>query len=550
MSLWQDGLVRGLVSVVVGLVVAGCYDVHVTPGECAVHCGSAGCPSGFSCRNDGFCHAGSPDTPITLCPLTGAVDAAPADVVMPDVDLPDVMPPDVVQPDALPPVEGFPPCPDLLDEDAGPGPLVCARSWNGENSYTIDVAADSRGGAVVVGQFSGDLTIGDFTAHPVGYDDVWVVHFDNRLVPFDHTVISGDDMDEPDNVVVDPTTDTAYVTGHFYSSEIHLGDATAPDIHVPWPPAASTKFLAAIGPDISWIISISFSAQGRPLILPDGDLIVAGVFFEDATIGDTHIPGVPHEDPPGPGYAVIARLAKEDGHVKWHTEIQDARAFVTSQQSLVADPGVPGEAVFLGAFVGTVSLDGGASTVTSGGGGAFTDVFLLGFDVETGAPRWHDELSSDVADVQLGYFRAAYAAGGKVTFSIEDQQRNATIFDHSGQGFAARHTLGRSPIVMLSGDEPLLLMDRESGSWRIDSQVVELPETSLFTLIGLSPAMGGFAWLEDFEVDSGIGVIGGGTRAGSRVVLAGDFLGVLSRNDTMLLESGGGMRGFLMRIDR
>jgi len=50
--------------------------------ECEVQCAEGVCPSGMSCRSDGYCHPGTPGAVFTAC--SGQVDAAQGDAVLGD----------------------------------------------------------------------------------------------------------------------------------------------------------------------------------------------------------------------------------------------------------------------------------------------------------------------------------------------------------------------------------------------------------------------------------------------------------------------------------
>ncbi len=542
-----------LAPLVLGLLVVGCYDLHVTPNECSVHCGSAGCPSGFSCRQDGFCHAGSPDQAITLCPLAGGgSDAAPADAAPATADAPETT--DAEPPDATPPVEGFPPCPDPAED----GGALCVRTFEiGPAHFNVLLTVGAGGRPVVASTFVEDLKIGDFNEHSAGSVDVFVLRFDPDLVPTGISTISGDDDDEISSIVADPGSDTVFLNGTFDSSALHLGTATA--LPVPSDEGSPTQFIAAVRAASPWIVATTDIAHPYYSMLPtsDGDLLVAAGYYKDAVIGEVSLPEPQHLAPPDYLYqTVIARLAKDTGEVLWHTQITTAGAPARGDGAAAAypaqlpDPDDPGNVILFTDFRGTVTFDGGATTVTSGNGGHNFSVLLLGYDLASGTVRWHRQLDSDVENLE--YRGPEIATGGKIVFGVSGAS-SLVLLEYAAGEIRQVHTVtGTFGAQLLpDGDQPILAT-RCFETATIDNAQHDCPSDTLVNLFGLAPAGLGFAWYEEdlrTDGDACYFLDGLARLPDGPLLAAGCQRGRVILGDDVLLDATTAIPEYLLRFD-
>ena len=162
--------------------------------------------------------------------------------------------------------------------------LWSVRIGGEDDEYVKDIAVDGDGNIIVSGFFYGTTMIGSDEYTTLGSQDLFIAKFDTegdfvwsyRAGGMMADYISGITLDEDLNIIL---------SGYFYN-QINFGDTTLTAV------AASDIFLAkfnSVG-ELIWVFSAGGSSSDQLNSItgdPDGNILIAGSYYYDFTIGDT-----------------------------------------------------------------------------------------------------------------------------------------------------------------------------------------------------------------------------------------------------------------------
>lgn len=165
-----------------------------------------------------------------------------------------------------------------------------ALTARGNASVCRATAVDAAGNTVVVGTFTGSLTLGSFTLASAGREDLFVARLSPAGAWTQAVRAGGTDDENPAAVVVD-ANGTVTVAGYFASPSVAFGAAVLANANAAVPNNITPDaFVAQLSSAGTWVRALGAGGTGSDVATAlafdgSGGLVVAGTFENNASFG-------------------------------------------------------------------------------------------------------------------------------------------------------------------------------------------------------------------------------------------------------------------------